>query len=326
MRRREFIAVVGSAAAWPVVAHAQRPAVPVVGWLGSESRETEDFRVIPFRQGLRESGYIEGQNVVIEYRWADGQYDRLPALAADLVRRQVNVIALSGFPSTLAAKAATATIPIVFLFAGDPVEIGVAASLSRPGGNLTGVTSLNVEVAPKQLELMHDAIPTATVIALLVNPANQLQAERTTGAMQAAARKLGMRLHVLHASTRADFDTVFATLNELRADALVIGPDTLFASGREQLGALAVRHAIPAICPYRDFALAGGLMSYGSDMTNMFRQVAAYTARILNGEKPTDLPVQQVTKLELVINEKMAKALCLTIPETLLATADEVIQ
>jgi putative tryptophan/tyrosine transport system substrate-binding protein len=326
IRRREFIAGLGSAAAWPMVARAQQARMPVVGWLGSESREAEDFRVIPFRQGLREAGYIEGQNVAIEYRWADGQYDRLPALAVDLVRRQVNVIALSGYPSTLAAKAATATIPIVFQFAGDPVEIGVAASLSRPGGNLTGVTSLNVEVAPKQLELMHNVIPTATEFALLVNPANQLQAERTTRAMQAAARELGIRLHVLHASTSRDFETAFANLNELRAGALVIGPDSLFTSWREQLGALAARRAIPAICPYREFALAGGLMSYGTNTANMFRQVGDYTARILKGEKPADLPVQQITKLELVINEKTAKALGLTVPETLLATADEVIQ
>jgi putative ABC transport system substrate-binding protein len=325
MRRREFIAAFGSAVAWPVVAHAQQPAVPVVGWLGSESRDEEDFRVIPFRQGLRESGYIEGQNVAVEYRWAEGQYNRLSALAADLVRQRVSVIAVGGLPSTLAAKAATATTPIVFQFAGDPVEVGVVASLSRPGGNLTGVTSLNVEVAPKQLELIHNVIPMATTIALLVNPANQF-AERITRDVQTASAKLGLRIHVLHANNERDFDTVFATLNELRASALVIGPDSLFNSWRKQLGALAARHAIPAICPYREFTSTGGLMSYGTDIANTFRLVGAYTARILKGEKPADLPVQQVTKLELVINEKTAKALGLTIPETLLATADEVIQ
>jgi putative tryptophan/tyrosine transport system substrate-binding protein len=278
------------------------------------------------RQGLRESGYVEGQNVAIEYRWADRQYDRLSVLAADLVRQQVNVITVGGLPSTLAAKAATAIIPIVFQFAGDPVEIGVVAGLKRPGGNLTGVTSLNVEVAPKQLELIRDVVPKATVIGLLVNPANQLQAERTTKEVQAAAHKLGLRVHVLQAGTERDFDSVFATLEQLRADALVIGPDSLFTSLREQLGTLTARDAMPAISPYREFTLAGGLMSYGTDTTNMYRLVGAYTARVLKGQKPADLPVQQVTKLELVINAKTAKAFGLTVPETLLATADEVIE
>jgi putative ABC transport system substrate-binding protein len=327
MQRREFIALLGASTfAWPLAARAQQPTLPVIGWLGSESREAEDFRVTPFKQGLRESGYVEGQNVAIKYSCADGRYDRLSMLAADLVRQQVKVIALSGLPSTLAAKSATATVPIVFQMAGDPVEAGVVASLSRPGGNVTGVTSLNVEVAPKQLELAYDILPTASLIALLVNPANQLQAERTTRDMQVAARKLGRRLRVLHASTERDFDTLFATLEELRASVLVIGPDSLFASRSEQLGALTARHAMPAISPYREFALAGGLMSYGTDLSNMFRQVGAYTARILKGEKPADLPVQQVTKLELVINAKTAKTLGLTIPGTLLATADEVIE
>jgi putative ABC transport system substrate-binding protein len=323
MKRREFIAGLGGAAAWPTVARAQQRAMPVIGWLGSESREGEDFRVIPFRQGLKESGYVEGQNVTIEYLWADQQYNRLPALAADLVRRRVNVIAAGGLPSTLAAKEATATIPIVFVFAGNPVEMGVVASLSRPSGNLTGVTSLNVEVAPKQLELIRDVVPMANVIALLVNPANRLQAERTTKEGQAAATSLGLRLRVLQASTERDLDTV---LEQVPADALVIGPDSLFISRAEQLGALTARHAIAAISPYREFALAGGLMSYGTDIANMFRLVGTYTARILKGEKPADLPVQQITKLERVINLKTAKALGLTIPETLLATADEVIQ
>jgi putative tryptophan/tyrosine transport system substrate-binding protein len=325
MRRREFIAGLG-AAVWPVVARAQQATMPLVGWLGSESREQEDFRVTPFRRGLRESGFFEGQSVAIEYRWADGKYERLPALAADLVRRQVNVIATGGLPSTLAAKAATSTIPVVFQFAGDPVEIGVVTSLSRPSGNLTGVTSLNVEVAPKQLELVHNAVPMANVIALLINPVNQLQAERTTRDVEAAARKLGLPVYVLHASTERDFDSVFASLDRLQAAALVIGPDSVFTSQREQLGALTARHAVPGICPYREFTLAGGLMTYGTDTTNMYRLVGAYTARILKGEKPADLPVQQITKLDLVINAKTAKALGLTIPETLLATADEVIQ
>jgi putative ABC transport system substrate-binding protein len=326
MRRREFIAGLGSAAVWPRVARAQQREMPVVGWLGSESREAEDFRVIPFRQGLKQSGYIEGQNVSIEYRWADGQYNRLPALAADLVRRQVNVIAGAGLPATLAAKAATATIPIVFQIADNPVEIGVVTSLNRPGGNLTGVASLNVEVAPKQLELVHEVVPMATVIALLVNAADQLPAERTTRDVQAAAHQLGLRLHVLHAGTERDFDTVFAALYQSRAGALVIGPGSFFASSREQLGALTARHAMPAICPYREFARAGGLMSYGTDVTNMFRQLGAYAARVLNGEKPASLPVQQVTNIQLVINLKTAKALGLTVPLPLLALADEVIE
>jgi putative ABC transport system substrate-binding protein len=325
MKRREFIAGLG-AVAWPLAARAQQRAMPVVGWLGSESREAEDFRVIPFRQGLKDSGYIEGQNVAIEYRWADGQYDLLPALAADLVRRQVKVIALGGLPATLAARAATTTIPIVFQLASNPAEIGVVASLNRPGGNLTGVTSLNVEVAPKQLEMVHEVVPMATVIALLVNPANQLQAERATRDVQAAAHEFGLRLHVLHAGAERDFDTVFATLDQLRSGALVIGPDSLFFDRREQLGALTARHAMPAICSYRDFAAAGGLMSYGADISNMFRQVGVYTGRILKGEKPADLPVQQFTNVQLVINLKTAKAFGLTIPLPLLARADEVIE
>jgi ABC-type uncharacterized transport system substrate-binding protein len=326
MRRRQFIAGLGIAAAWPVAAHGQQRAMPTIGWLGSESREAEDFGVIPFRMGLKESGYIEGQNVTIEYRWADGQYDRLAALAADLVRRQVDVIAVVGLPSTLAAKAATPTIPIVFQFAGDPVEIGVVASLSRPGGNLTGETTLNVEVAPKQLELLHELVPNATAIALLVNPANQLQAERTTRDVESAARKLGLRLHVVHANAEPDFEMVFATLHQLRAGALVIGPDLFFASWRKQLGVLTTRHAIPAICPYREFAVAGGLMSYGTDLADIFRQLGTYAARILRGEKPADVPVQQVTRVELIINMKTARVLGLSVPLPLLGRADEVIE
>jgi putative tryptophan/tyrosine transport system substrate-binding protein len=329
MRRREFIAGLGGTAVWstwPLATRAQQPALPVIGWLSNESREVEDFRVIPFRRGLKDFGHIEGQNVAIEYRWADGKYDRLPALAADLVRRQVNVIVVAGLPPALAARAATATIPIVFQFAGDPVELGIVASLNRPGGNLTGVTSLNVEVAPKQIELVHEVVPMATVIALLVNPANQLQSERTMRDAQVAARTLGLRLHVLHASTERDFDTVFATLDQLRAGALVIAPDPLFAGWREQLGALTLRHAVPAISQYRDFAAAGGLMSYGTDIPNLYRQVGIYTSRILKGEKPSELPVQQAVKVELVINLKTAKALGLPFPLTLLGRADEVIE
>jgi putative ABC transport system substrate-binding protein len=284
-----------------------------------------DFLITPFRQGLKDSGYIEGQNVAIEYRLADGQYDRLPALAADLVGRKVTMIVAVGTPSALAAKEATATIPIVFQSAGDPIELGLVASLSRPGGNVTGVTSLNVEVAPKQFELVHEVVPTATVIALLVNPANQL-AERETRDAQIAARMLGLHLHVLHASTERDFDSVFATLDQLRAGALVIGPDTFFLSRREQLAALTLRHAVPAISQYREFAAAGGLMSYGTDFQNLYRLVGTYASRILKGEKPSELPVQQAVKVEFVINLKTAKALGITMPLTLRVFANEVIE
>ena len=327
MRRRDFITLLGgAAAAWPLVARAQQAAMPVIGWLGPESREAEDIRVVPFRQGLKDGGYGEGQNLAIEYRFADGQYDRLPALVADLVRRQVAVIATGGIVGALAAKAGTTTIPIVFQTGDDPVRLGLVASLGRPGGNVTGVTSLSVEVGPKQVELLHGLVPTATIIALLVNPANPTQTEATTREAQAAARRFGLELHVVHAHTERDFDTVFAQLVKLRAGALVIGPDLLFFSRSGELGALAFRHAIPATCPYREFAAAGGLMSYGTNIADLYRQVGAYTARILKGEKPADLPILQPTKFELVVNLKTAKTPGLTVPNTLLAVADEVIE
>jgi putative ABC transport system substrate-binding protein len=324
MRRRDFIAGLGAVGAWPLVARAQQRAQPIIGYLFSGTRTEDPLPIL--RQSLKDSGYIEGQNVAIEYRFADWQYDRLPALAADLVRRQATVIIAVDLRSAVTAKAATATIPIVFEFAGDPVELGIVASLNRPGANVTGVSSLNVEIAPKQIEAVHEVVPTATDIGLLVNPANPLQSERTTRDVQAAARKLGLRVHVLDASTERDFDTVFATLVQLRASALVIGPDALFNDRLQQLGALTFRYAVRAICPYRKFAEAGGLMSYGPDYRDLDRIACAYAMRVLKGEKPADLPVQQATKIELVINLKTAKALGLTIPETLLATADEVIQ
>jgi putative tryptophan/tyrosine transport system substrate-binding protein len=324
LRRRNFIALLGGAAAWPLGARAQQ--VPVIGYLGGESRESETFKIVPFRQGLKEAGYIDGQNVTIEYHWAEDQYDRLPALAADLVRRQVTVIVLDGIAPALAGKTATTTIPMVFEVASDPVQIGLVANLNRPGGNLTGVTSLNVEVGPKRLELLHELVPTATAIALLVNPTSPNQTESTTRDAEAAARTLGLKLYVLHASSERDFDTIFATLVQLRAGALVIGPDLLFANHREQLGALTVHHAVPAISPYREFAAAGGLMSYGTSITHLFRQVGVYTGRILKGEKPADLPVQQATKVELLINFKTARALGLSVPLPLLGRADEVIE
>ena len=326
MRRREFITLLGGAATLPLTARAQQAAMPVVGWLGSESREAENPRIIPFRQGLEEAGYVEGQNLKIEYRLAEGRYDQLPALAAGLVRRQVSLIALTGQPAALAAKAATATIPIVFQIADDPVQLGLVASLGRPGGNITGVTSLNVEVLPKQLELLHELVPNATAIALLVNPASSARAESNARQAQVAARRLGLKLHVLHASSEPEFDAAFANAVQLRIEALVIGTDAFFFGRIRQLGTLAARHAIPAISPYREFAASGGLMSYGTNNLNQFRQVGVYTGRILKGEKPTDLPVQQAVKLDLIINLKTAKALGLTVPMIMQMTVDEVIE
>jgi putative ABC transport system substrate-binding protein len=303
---------------------AQQSAMPVVGFLNSASPNGYENRARSFRQGLSETGYVDGRNVAIEYRWAEGQYDRLPALAADLVRRQVAVI-FANTASVAAAKAATTMIPIVFTVGGDPVAMGLVASLNRPGGNLTGVVSLNAEVGPKRLELMHEVVPTATVIALLANPTNPITSAQARDA-QAAARTLGLQLHVLHASTEPELETVFATLSQLRAGALVIGADAFFASRSMQIAALAVRHGVPTISPYRELAVAGGLMSYGGSNSDAFRVPGIYAGRILKGEKPADLPVQQATKVELVINLKTAKALGLTFPITLLGRADEVIE
>ena len=325
MKRREFITLLGgAAAAWPIMARAQRPEIPVVAFLNGGSPDGYAPMVAAFHQGLKDTGYVEAQSVRIEYRWADGQYGRLPAMAADLVHRQVAVI-VTNSPGMLAAKAATTTIPIVFTTSGDPVELGFVASLARPGRNITGVTQLNVEVAPKRLELMHELVPTATIMAVIVNPAYP-SAEIQSRGMQAAARTLGVQLHILRASNERDIDDAFATLAQLRAGAFVISSDPFFNSRAEQFAALALRHAVPTIFQYREFAAAGGLMSYGGSIIDSYRQAGVYTGRILKGEKPADLPVQQSTKVELIINLKTAKALGLEVPRTLIARADEVIE
>ena len=326
MRRRDFITLLGgAAAAWPLAGHAQqRPAMPVIGFLNGGSPAGYAPMVASFHQGLKETGYVEAQNVTIEYRWADGLYDRLPAMVADLVRRQVAVI-VSNSPGMPAAKAATTTIPIVFTTSGDPVNLGFVASLNRPGSNITGVTQLNVEVAPKRLELMHEVVPTATIMAALLNPAYP-SAETQLRDLQAAARSLGLQLHVLRASNARDVDGAFTTLAQLRAGALVISSDPFFNSRTEQLAALALRHAVPTIFQYREFVAAGGLMSYGGSIMDSYRQAGVYTGRILKGERPADLPVQQTTKVELIINLKTAKALGLTVSLPLLGRADEVIE
>ena len=326
MRRREFIALVTSVAAWPLASRAQQSAMPVIGLLGATSAEGYAAQLAAFRQGLNEIGFVEGRNVAIEYRWAENQYDRLPALAADLVRRQVTVIAAMGGPASgLAAKAATATIPIVFHGSLEPVEIGLAATLNRPGGNLTGVTNLNVQLGPKRLELMHELVPAAASFATLLNPTNPLS-EAWSKELRAAAQTRGLQLHVLHASTEQEIDIAFAALSQFRAGGLVIGTDGFFVSRSDQLAALTVRHALPAIFQYRAFTIAGGLMSYGGSTTDSYRLVGVYTGRILKGEKPADLPAQQTAKVELIINLKTAKALGLTVPLSLLGRADEVIE
>jgi putative ABC transport system substrate-binding protein len=326
VKRRAFITLLGgAAAAWPLAARAQQPALPVVGFLSPNLPGADTHREAAFRQGLRETGYVEGQNVAIEYRWAEGQYDRLPALAADLVRRQVTVLAAVGNVTVLAAKTATTTIPIVFQTGADPVKTGLVASLNRPGGNLTGVSMLNSELTPKRLELLHELVPTATVIAFLVNPTNP-DPNPANDSFQAAARSLGVQLPIVQASSERDFDAVFATLVQLRAGGLMIRSDGLFNSRSDQLGALAIRHAVPTVFQYREFAAAGGLISYGGSSTDGYHLVGVYTGRILKGEKPADLPVQQSTKIELIINLKTAKALGLTVPLALLTRADEVIE
>jgi putative tryptophan/tyrosine transport system substrate-binding protein len=326
MRRRDFIALVGGVAAWPHAGRSQQSAMPVIGYLGAQSPAVFASRVRAFRQGLAELGFVEGRNVAIEFRWAEGQHNRLAALAAELVNLQVTVIvAPGGAPAALAARSATTTIPIVFEMGADPVAMGLVDSLSRPGGNLTGVSSLSVEVTPKRLEFLHQVLPAAGVFAVLVNPTSPT-VESQLRNLQSAAGAVGLKLHVLHASAARDLDTVFATLSQLRASGLVIASDTFLGTHGEQLAALAVRHAVPAVHQSRDFTIAGGLMSYGGSFVESHRQAGIFTGRMIMGAKPADLPVRQVTKIEFLVNLRTAKSLGVTFPRSLLVLADEAIE
>jgi len=328
VRRRNFITLLGGAAvAWPLAARAQQPAMPVIGFLNSASLDTFSRHVRAFRQGLKDTGYVEGENVAIEYRWAEGQFDQLPALAGELVRRQVAVIVATGGPaSALAAKAATTTIPVVFNVGEDPVRLGLVASLARPNGNVTGVNFFIYELAAKRLALQRELVPAATRVAVLVNPANAAHTETTLRDVEAAARVIGLQIQIVNASTNREIDAAFAALVRERVDALFVFPDPFFISRRFQIVQLATRHAVPATYPVRDFVEPGGLMSYGTDTVDAWRQTGVYTGRILKGAKPADLPVVQSTKFELVINHQTARMLGLSVPPSLLATADEVIE
>jgi len=327
MRRREFITLLGGVAAtWPLTARAQQPAMPVVGFINAASAQSYARQLAAFLKGLGELGYVDGRNVVVEYRWADGQNDRLPAMAADLVHRQVTVIAATTTPGAIAAQAATTTIPIVFEAGTDPVRLGLVANLNQPGGNVTGVTSLGVEITPKRLELLHELLPTAKVMALLVNPADRALAQAQTREIVSAARSRGLKLHVLNASNEREFDEVFEELKRLRVDGLVMGAGSVFLGNLNKLAALTVRHAVPTISIYRDFAVAGGLMSYGTDPSESYRLAGVYTGRVLKGENPAELPVMQATKFDWVINLKTAKALGINVSPSMQARADEMIE
>jgi putative ABC transport system substrate-binding protein len=327
MRRRDALSLLGGAAvSWPVGAATQQQPLPVIGYLTARAPGDDPHLIAAFREGLKDNGFVEGQNVEIEYRFAAHQNERLPTLATDLVRRQVTVIAAATTPAAIAAKAATATIPIVFETGSDPVQLALVGSLNRPGGNVTGVTQLNVEVVPKRLELLHELVPMATVIALLVNPTIPALAEPISIASQVAARSLGLELHVLKASTEPELDAAFANLIQLRAGGLVIGSDVFFPSRSQQLAALAIRHAVPTVFENREFVAAGGLASYGGSIRDAYRLAGIYTGRVLKGEKPAELPVQRTTKVELFLNLKAAKALGITVPLPLSGRADEVIE
>ena len=326
MKRREFITLLGGAVvSWPLAAHAQQPAMPVIGYMDTASASTTAHLVEAFRRGLSAAGYDEIRNVTIEYRWADGDYDKLPSLAADLVRRNVAVIATINTPTILAAKAATKTIPIVFAVGVDPIKFGLVESLNRPGGNLTGLTQLNVEIEAKQVQLLHDLAPSATTIAFLINPSSPAYSEAATESAQGAARVLGVRLLVLNASTPSDIETAFVTLAKERVRLLLVSGDSFLVAQRDQLVGLAAQHVVPTLYHRREFTAVGGLMSYGPSLPEAYYVVGDFTGRILNGKKPADIPVHQSTKFELVLNLKTAKALGLTMPATLLTIADEVI-
>jgi putative tryptophan/tyrosine transport system substrate-binding protein len=328
MKRREFIALLGGmAAATPFLARAQQSAMPVIGFLSNASPQSYEVRLLAFRQGLKETGFVEGQNVAIEYRWADGDNARLPSMATDLVDRKVAVVvSAGGTPSALAARAATATIPIIFALAANPITIGLVPRLNQPGGNITGVANQNVEIGPKRLEVLRELIPKATTIGILINPTSRSAADLFLHDLEPAARAMGMGLHILQASNDTDLEAAFASLPQLRVDALLVSPDVFFNTRSEQLAAFSLQHKVPSIYQYRRFAAAGGLVSYGSDETESYRLIGIYAGRILKGDKPGDLPVQQATKVELIVNLKTAKALGITVPLSLLGRADEIIE
>jgi putative tryptophan/tyrosine transport system substrate-binding protein len=327
MKRREFFTLMGgAAAAWPLAAHAQQPALPLIGFVNSSSLQAYEPQLGAFLKGLGDAGYVVGRNVAIEYRWANGENDRLPSLVADLIKRRVAVIVATTTPAALAVKAATTTIPVVFETGADPITVGLVASLNHPGGNFTGVTQTNAEITPKRLQLLHELLPMAKLFVLLVNPSDPANAERNRQEVQAAASRLGLQLHILDIRSDADIDQAFEKLVKMQASGVVVGSGPFFVSRTEKLAALGARHAVPIIYEFRRFAAAGGLISYGSEITEAYRLTGTYTGRILKGDKPADLPVQQATRVELIINLKTANALGIAVPNTIVGRADEVIE